>query len=252
MLVCLLARRGVRRRRRRDRDRAAPASRWPCSARCSRSSPPTRTRCWTSRPSRRASRRSSRSPGAARRSSSARPPSSGTAYYLWTFTWGLGWAPSLAAVGGAILLLVRRRLTMALVLLPAPIAFIIYMGDQQRFFGRWLMPIFPIVSLLGGLRNGRVRALAGRARRQVPVLLAGTLATVVMLGQGVGDRGPQRPRAVAPRHAQPGPQVDGRPRPGGSQGRDRAGRRGQLGDRCRPFAAVRPQRRALAAVSRPG
>ena len=48
-----------------------------------------------------------------------------------------------------MLLLVRRRLTLALVLLPAPIAFIIYMGDQQRFFGRWLMPIFPIVALLG-------------------------------------------------------------------------------------------------------
>src|SRR5205823_186513 len=38
---------------------------------------------------------------------------SGTAYYLWTFTWGLGWVPSLAAVGGSILLLARRRLTLA-------------------------------------------------------------------------------------------------------------------------------------------
>ena len=26
---------------------------------------------------------------------------SGTAFYLWTFTWGLGWVPSLAALGGA-------------------------------------------------------------------------------------------------------------------------------------------------------
>jgi Dolichyl-phosphate-mannose-protein mannosyltransferase len=110
--------------------------------------------------------------------------SSGTAYYLWTFTWGLGWAPSLAAVGGAVLLLVRRRLTMALVLLPAPIAFIIYMGDQQRFFGRWLMPIFPIVSLLAAY--GTVEFVRWLVRtRQVPVLLVGTLATVVMLGQGL-------------------------------------------------------------------
>ena len=88
-------------------------------------------------------------PAAPTRSSSAPTSASGTAYYIWTFTWGLGWAPSLAALGGAVLLLVRRRLTMALVLLPAPIAFIIFMGDQQRFFGRWLMPIFPIVALLG-------------------------------------------------------------------------------------------------------
>jgi Dolichyl-phosphate-mannose-protein mannosyltransferase len=110
--------------------------------------------------------------------------SSGTAYYLWTFTWGLGWAPSLAAVGGAVLLLVRRRLTMALVLLPAPIAFILYMGDQQRFFGRWLMPIFPIVSLLAAY--GTVEFVRWLVRtRQVPVIVAGTLATVVMLGQGL-------------------------------------------------------------------
>ena len=74
---------------------------------------------------------------------------SGTAFYLWTYTWGLGWVPSLAAMGGAIALLVRRRLAPALVLIPAPIAFIIFMGDQQRFFGRWLMPMFPIVALLG-------------------------------------------------------------------------------------------------------
>jgi hypothetical protein len=110
--------------------------------------------------------------------------SSGAAYYLWTFTWGLGWAPSLAAVGGAVLLLVRRRLTMALVLLPAPIAFILYMGDQQRFFGRWLMPVFPIVSLLAAY--GTVELVRWLVRtRHVPVLLAGTLATVVMLGQGL-------------------------------------------------------------------
>ncbi|MGH2874779.1 MAG: ArnT family glycosyltransferase, partial [Solirubrobacteraceae bacterium] len=68
---------------------------------------------------------------------------SGTAFYLWTFTWGLGWAPSLAALAGSGLLVIRRRLAVALVLIPAPIAFIVFMGDQQRYFGRWLMPVFP-------------------------------------------------------------------------------------------------------------
>src|SRR5262249_48939541 len=72
----------------------------------------------------------------------------GVAYYLWTFTWGIGWAPTLAAFGGAILLLVRRRWAMALVLLPAPIVFVLFMGTQQRYFGRWLMPILPIVAIL--------------------------------------------------------------------------------------------------------
>ncbi len=110
--------------------------------------------------------------------------SSGTAYYLWTFTWGLGWAPSLAAIGGAALLVIRKRLTMALVLIPAPIAFIIYMGDQQRFFGRWLMPLFPIVSLLAAY--GTVELVRWIVRTwRVPVLVVGTVAVVVMLSQGL-------------------------------------------------------------------
>jgi hypothetical protein len=109
---------------------------------------------------------------------------SGTAYYLWTFTWGLGWAPSLAAVGGAVLLLVRRRLTMALVLLPAPIAYIVFMGDQQRFFGRWLLPIFPIVALLGAYATVELVRWIVRTRG-VPVLVAAGVAVVVMLGQGL-------------------------------------------------------------------
>jgi 4-amino-4-deoxy-L-arabinose transferase-like glycosyltransferase len=111
---------------------------------------------------------------------------SGTVYYLWTFTWGLGWVPSLAAVGGAILLLVRRRLDLAIVLLPAPIAFILFMGDQQRFFGRWLMPIFPIVALLGAYA---VVALVRRliAAHHVPAVVAVSVAAVVVLGQSVAS-----------------------------------------------------------------
>ncbi len=109
---------------------------------------------------------------------------SGTAYYLWTLTWGLGWAPSLAALGGAVLLLVRRRLTMALVLVPAPIAFIIFMGDQQRFFGRWLLPIFPIVALLGAYGAVELARWLISTRR-VPRLLAGLGVTILLLSQSV-------------------------------------------------------------------
>lgn len=111
---------------------------------------------------------------------------SGTAYYLWTFTWGLGWAPTLAAVGGSILLLVRRRLTLALVLVPAPVAFILYMGDQQRFFGRWLMPVFPIVALLGAYGAAELVRWLVRTGR-APLLIAGPLTAVVMLGQGLAS-----------------------------------------------------------------
>jgi len=107
---------------------------------------------------------------------------SGTAFYLWTFTWGLGWAPSLAAVAGSVMLLVRRRLALAVVLLPAPIAFIVFMGDQQRYFGRWLMPIFPIVALLGAYAAVELVRWLHRARR-MPLALAGGAAAIVMLAQ---------------------------------------------------------------------
>jgi Dolichyl-phosphate-mannose-protein mannosyltransferase len=109
---------------------------------------------------------------------------SGITYYLWVFTWGLGWGPTLAAIGGSVLLLARRRVGMTLVLLPAPIAFIVFMGDQQRFFGRWLMPIFPIVALLaayGAVELVRWLARGGR----IPVWLAGGAAAVLLLGQSV-------------------------------------------------------------------
>lgn len=109
---------------------------------------------------------------------------SGILYYLWTFTWGLGWGPTLAAIAGAVLLFVRKRFTMALVLLPAPIAFIIFMGGQQRFFGRWLMPIFPIVAVLGAYAPVEGVRILSRRTRLRPSLLGG-LAAVLMLGQSL-------------------------------------------------------------------
>jgi Dolichyl-phosphate-mannose-protein mannosyltransferase len=109
---------------------------------------------------------------------------SGTAYYLWTLTWGLGWAPALAALGGAMLLIARRWLAMAVVLIPAPIAFIIFMGDQQRFFGRWLLPVFEIIALLAAYGTVELVRWLIRSRR-VPVLVAAGGATLVMLGQSV-------------------------------------------------------------------
>jgi len=111
-------------------------------------------------------------------------PGSGVAYYLWTLTWGLGWMPSLAALAGAALMAARRRIALSLVLIPAPIAFIVFMGGQQRFFGRWLMPIFPILALLAGyFAVQAVRWLAGA--RGVPPRLAGAGAAVLLLAQSV-------------------------------------------------------------------
>ncbi len=75
------------------------------------------------------------------------PKESGIVYYLWSFTWGLGWAPSLAALGGAITIW-RREARLGWLLVLAPVLFLAFMGLQDRYFGRWLLPIFPIVCVL--------------------------------------------------------------------------------------------------------
>jgi Dolichyl-phosphate-mannose-protein mannosyltransferase len=109
---------------------------------------------------------------------------SGITYYLWTVTWGLGWGPAIAAVGGAALLLARRRVAMALVLIPAPIAFIVFMGEQQRFFGRWLMPIFPIVVVVAAY--GAVECVRWIVRATgLPASFAGPVAAILLLAQSL-------------------------------------------------------------------
>jgi 4-amino-4-deoxy-L-arabinose transferase-like glycosyltransferase len=90
---------------------------------------------------------------------------SGVLYYLGTATWGLGWLPALAALGGAVWLSARRS-PAALVLVPAPVLFLLFMGLQDRFFARWLLPVYPMLCLLAAWAAVE---LAGRRRWRVAV-----------------------------------------------------------------------------------
>ncbi len=100
------------------------------------------------------------------------PKHGGIAYYLWSLTWGLGWVPALAALGGAFSVWrVQRRLGWLLV--PAALLFLAFMGLQGRYFGRWLLPIFPILCLLAAcfawqLHTALVRRLTPRSRQPEP------------------------------------------------------------------------------------
>ncbi|HTC73515.1 MAG TPA: glycosyltransferase family 39 protein [Solirubrobacteraceae bacterium] len=75
------------------------------------------------------------------------PRNGGIVYYLWSLTWGLGWVPALAALGGAVTVW-RSERALWWLLVPAALAFLAFMGLQGRYFGRWLLPIFPILCML--------------------------------------------------------------------------------------------------------
>ncbi len=108
---------------------------------------------------------------------------SGVLYYLWTASWGLGWAPALLALAGAVLL-VREDRRLAAVLVPAPVIFILFMGSWDRYFGRWLLPVFPFLCLLAGYATLRiVRGLAARPGRWPGRALAAA-AVALVLAQG--------------------------------------------------------------------
>jgi hypothetical protein len=108
---------------------------------------------------------------------------SGHLYYVWTFTWGLGFVPFVAGVLGALGTLVWDR-RLALVLIPAPILYVLFMGTQERYFGRWLMPVFPILCILAAWAVVRgAEALTRRAPLVRPALYA--LGAVLLIGQGV-------------------------------------------------------------------
>jgi hypothetical protein len=102
----------------------------------------------------------------------------GIRYYLTSLTWGFGWVPLAAAIGGAVGLAIRHR-SRALVLVLPVILFVLFMGLQDRFFARWILPIFPLLCLLAAWG---VVTLASRGPR--PALLVG-LAAVVVCAQGI-------------------------------------------------------------------
>ena len=104
---------------------------------------------------------------------------SGVLYYLATTAWGLGWLPALAALGGAIGLLLRDR-RLAAVLLPAPVLFVLFMGLQDRFFARWLLPVYPLLCLLAAWAVVAAAGWAAARWRRVPApALAGVLGALL-------------------------------------------------------------------------
>jgi hypothetical protein len=85
----------------------------------------------------------------------------GFLYYLWSFGWGLGWIPLVLAAGGAVRLWFDERRLFWMLVLPV-VFFVLFMGSQERYFGRWLMPVFPFVCILAAYAALELAAFGGR------------------------------------------------------------------------------------------
>jgi hypothetical protein len=119
------------------------------------------------------------------------PKQGGLVYYLWTLTWGLGWVPAVFALGGALTIW-RSRRVLGWLLVPAALLFLAFMGLEGRYFGRWLLPIFPILCLLAAYfaleaLQALVRLLGSpRPRGRSPLAyLLGALLVIALLAQGI-------------------------------------------------------------------
>jgi 4-amino-4-deoxy-L-arabinose transferase-like glycosyltransferase len=106
----------------------------------------------------------------------------GWLYYMWTLTWGLGWIPAIAALGGAIVLL-RDNWRRGLVLVIFPLFMFLFLGAQARHFGRWYMPAYPAIVLLASYGAFRFADWVARGRRWANWAVAGVV--LLMLIQGL-------------------------------------------------------------------
>jgi hypothetical protein len=112
--------------------------------------------------------------------------SGGVSYYLDSLTWGLGWAAAIAALAGAAIEL-RRNLVRALMLIAVPLALFVYLSVQSRYFGRWLLPAYPALAMLGAAAIGQLADLARSRGPRVAALGAAVVAALVLIQPVAAD-----------------------------------------------------------------
>jgi 4-amino-4-deoxy-L-arabinose transferase-like glycosyltransferase len=114
----------------------------------------------------------------------------GFSYYFHTLGWGFGWAALVAAAAGAVIQL-RRDLVRGLMLVSFPVVLFVYMSIQTRYFGRWLLMMYPVLALLAAIAVVQVGTfVAGRLRGRlegrrwgwaVPGAVAALLTALILI-----------------------------------------------------------------------
>jgi hypothetical protein len=81
-------------------------------------------------------------------------------------------------------LAVQRRWAQLAFLAPSPLLYVAFMGSQERYFGRWLMPVLPFVCLLAAIFAVTFVVWATRRAPALRPTIA-ALVTVALCGQGI-------------------------------------------------------------------
>jgi 4-amino-4-deoxy-L-arabinose transferase-like glycosyltransferase len=103
----------------------------------------------------------------------------GFSYYFHTLGWGFGWAAIVAAAIGAAIE-VRRDRVRGLMLVIFPVALVLYMSIQTRYFGRWLLMMYPLLALFAGIAVVTLTSwVAERVRPRHALVLSGVLAALL-------------------------------------------------------------------------
>lgn len=78
-------------------------------------------------------------------------------YYLWTFTWGIGWVASVSAVAGGIIAL-RESWRRFVVLAIGPALGLGFLALYERAFARYALPVYPVIAVLAAIPAVRLAA----------------------------------------------------------------------------------------------
>jgi hypothetical protein len=107
----------------------------------------------------------------------------GFSYYFDSLGWGFGWAGLVAALVGIVFEFRRDRIR-TLILLIFPVLLFLYMSTQTRYFGRWLLMMYPLMAVLAAVGVVRVAEMVrGRVGSQrLGWALSGGLAALITAG----------------------------------------------------------------------